>query len=107
LAAVGLVSTLGFVAGAGDFVIMAWLSLLVLFGTIIVLAIAVPKLKAKARLGWQLLYYSALFSFVYGLFNSLRFSTISVIFNVLWSAFWTLAILYVLFQVRSHFKSTK
>ena len=87
LAAVGFVSVVGTAVGAGGSVVMVWLSLIVLVGMGAVLAIAVPKLKAMNRSGWQLLYYAALFSVAYGLVTSLR-SPLVFMFTIVWTVLW-------------------
>ena len=105
LAVVGLVSTFGVAVGAGFAVLMAWLSLAVLLGYLVVLAIAVPKLKNKQPMGWDLCYYSTLFFFAYDVLNWVRYP--AGIVGLSWNAIGTAAGLYFLFQVRSYFKKTK
>lgn len=105
LAAVGLVSAFGVAVGAGFYVMMAWVSLFVLLGYLVVLAIAVPKLKSKQAMGWNLCYYSTLFFFVYDVINWLRWP--AGVLTFAWNVLCTLAALYILFQVRSYFKGGK
>jgi len=107
LAAVGFVSTVGIAVGAGGYVFMAWLSLLVLLGYLVVLGIAVPKLKAKQADGWNLMYYSTLFFFVYDVFNWLRYMSLGSTFSLVWNSAGTIVALYITFQVRSYFKGSK
>lgn len=102
LALTGLVSSAGVIVGAGLYVLTAWLSLAIMLGYLVVLAIAIPKLKAMQRSGWQLVYYSALFFLVYGVLNALSYG-----FFALMSLVWNVAIavveLYIIFQVKSKF----
>lgn len=107
LAAVGFISTFGTAVGAGGYVAMAWVSLLVLLGYLVVLGIAIPKLKAMQPVGWNLVYYSTLFFFAYDVFNWLRYPNFGSSFGLIWNVAATVVALYVIFQVRSYFKGGK
>lgn len=106
LAAVGLVSAFGVAAGAGFYVLLAWLSLFILIGYAVILAIATPKLKRFEKSGWNLVYYSILFFFVYDVVNWLRYP-VSGLFGFVLNLVGTAAGLYVLFQVRDYFTGKK
>lgn len=105
LAVVGLVSAVGVAIGAGGYVLLSWLSLIALVAYLVVLAMALPKLKAKQRAGWQLIYYSTLFFLVYDVLNWLAYIRLTPsIFSLIWYVVSVGIALYVLFQVRSEFK---
>lgn len=106
LAAVGLVSAVGVAVGAGFYVLMAWVSLAILAAYIVVLGIATPKLKNKQASGWNLVYYSTLFFFVYDVINWLRYP-LTGIFGFILNLAGLVIALYFLFQVRSYFKGGK
>jgi hypothetical protein len=104
LAAIGFVSVWGAAVGAGGYVIMAWISLIVMAGYLVVLAIATPKLKRMEKTGWNLLFYSAAFFFVYDVFNWLRYPSFSSVFGLVWNVLWAVVGFYFIFQIRSYFK---
>lgn len=80
-----------------------WLSLgaLVLFSVLAL--VAVPALKARKKTGWNLAFYSVLANLLYGVFA--LFYDGAGFGSFISAAIGTLLSLYVLFQVRSYFKS--
>jgi hypothetical protein len=105
LFATAVTTTLGGVYGTSvaTYVFFAWLALLVLVVNVVLLAMAVSKLKRMQKSGWNLLFYSELLYFVYGVFNALYTPSATAIFSIVWNAFITAVSLYFLFQVRSYF----
>lgn len=106
LAAVGIVSTFGVVVGAGYHAVTAWLSLAVLVAYLVVLGIAIPKLKAKQTSGWNLMYYSMLFFAVYDVIQWVRYPVVGFI-GFVFNLAGLVVGLYLLFQVKSYFKTAK
>ena len=76
-----------------------------LFVTAIIPILAYPGLKAKSKSkGWNLLFYSALISLIYGVFNAIYQGGIfSLISTLIGSAIG----LYLLFQIRSFYLGKK
>ena len=105
LGAVGLVSVAGFAIGAGSYVLLSWLSLLAMLAYLVVLGISVPKLKEKQKAGWQLTYYSVLFFFVYDVIYLVGYMGSYALFSFMWNVLGLAVALYILFQVKSHFKN--
>lgn len=103
LPALGIVSTASVVAGGGRWVFFAWLAFLVLLGYVILLAVAMPKLKRMEKSGWNLIFYSALFFLVYDVFNWFQYPTFGGVFALLWNVAWAVVGLYFIFQVRGYF----
>ncbi len=106
LALLGVVSVFGVVVGAGGYVFMAWVSMLFMAAYLVVLGIAIPKLKKMDKSGWDLLFYSILAFFVYDVFRDLRYANYSTFMAIIWTIAGTVLSLYVIFQVRQYFKST-
>lgn len=94
--------------GGGIFLLFAWLALAVLVLQVALEAMAISPLKAMKKRGWDLIFYSVLISIVYNLFEVLRqFDSGFALFSLLWSMFISIAVLYVLFQVRGQFAGSK
>ncbi len=104
LGVLGIVSTVAAIPATygGSYLLFAWLALLVLGAEVVVGAMAVPKLKALKKAGWNLSYYMALFNFAFGVLNAIANAAL---FGIVTQAISSLIGLYVLFQVRSYFKS--
>ncbi len=107
LAVLGLVSSVGVVIGATQYVFFAWISLFALIAYLVVLGMAVPKLKNKQAGGWDLIFYGELAWFVYSVLYALSYIGAGAIFNLLWNIIGLVVSLYFLFQVRSYFKGGK
>jgi hypothetical protein len=104
LAGLGVVSSFGVTYGSGRLFVAAWLALLAMLGYLIVLAVAIPKLKNKQARGWDLMYYSTLAFFIYSVVNTLSYINAGTLFSLLLNLAGLFVGLYVLFQVRSKFK---
>lgn len=78
-----------------------WISLIVLVIDGLILVSAFPKLRVRAKSGWNLLFYGALLDLVYGILSAFNnyggASTLVLQFLV------TAVILYFLFQIRDQF----
>jgi hypothetical protein len=107
LAVLGLVSSVGVVVGATQYVFFAWISLFALIAYLVVLGMAVPKLKNKQAGGWDLIFYSELAWFAYSVLYALSYIGAGAIFNLLWNLIGLTVSLYFLFQVREYFKGSK
>lgn len=104
LGVLGLTSVVATVAGAGGYVLFAWLALVVLGIEVALLIMAVGPLKEKKKRGWDLLFYSQLISVVFNLFNWLQGSNFGAnALSFVWNLIWITISLYLLFQVRSQF----
>lgn len=106
LAALGIVSTFGATYASGRMWAMAWLSLIAMAAYLVVLGIAVPKLKAKQAQGWSLIYFATLAYFAYDVAYAISYISAGAIMNLLWNMIWLVLSLYVIFQVRSQFKGS-
>lgn len=106
LSVLGIFSVFATTAGVGGYVLLAWLSLIILGGYLVVLGISVPKLKAKQAMGWKLTYYSLLFFFAYDVLNFVAYLGAGSFVGLIWNVAWLVASLYVLFQVKGQFKGT-
>jgi hypothetical protein len=107
LAALGIISFVGAALGVGKYIFFGWLALLVLVGYLVVLAIAVPRLRRMEKSGWDLIFYSTLFFFVYDIFWWLQSFGATSFFSLLWNIIGTGVSLYVIFQVRTYFLGSK
>ncbi len=103
----GIASVFGAAVGAGGYVLFAWLSLIVFAGYVVLLGVAIPKLKRMEKAGWNLIFYSTLFFFVYDILKVLTNFGAGSVFGLVWSAFVTVVSLYFTFQIRSKFVSKK
>lgn len=85
--------------------VMYWLSLVVLVVDAAILIAAYKGLKAKAKSGWNLLFYSALLNAVYGVLSAFNDygGAGSLIIQVLVSA----VVLYFLFAIRDQYGGAK
>lgn len=79
-----------------------WLSLILLILTSVVAIVAFPVLKARKKTGWNLLFYSSLLNFAYGLVS--LFYDGGGFGNLVSSLVSTTIGLYILFQIRSYYK---
>lgn len=104
MAGLGIVSTFGVVFASGRLLLLAWLSLLAMAAYLVVLGIAVPKLKDKKAQGWDLVYFATLAYFVYDVVYALSYISAASIMGLIWNLIWLVVALYFLFQVRSQFK---
>lgn len=107
LAGLGVVSTFGVAFGAGRYLLFAWLALLALGAYLVVLAMAVPKLKSKQARGWDLIYWSTLAFFVFDVVYAFSDFGAGAVMSLLWELIWVVVTLYFVFQVRSQFKGKK
>lgn len=96
-------SAFGVAAPIEKLSIFYWLSIVVLLAEAIILLMAYPKLKTKAKDGWNLVFLAALINVAYGVFSvfSNRGGIMSLIFSLLGSAIG----LYFLFQVRDQYNA--
>lgn len=79
-----------------------YLALLVLLVQAVMMAIALPGLFKGLRSGWQLIYYATLISIAYAVVDWIaRPATVG---GFLWSLITSGISLYILFQVRDHYK---
>ncbi|MEO5627277.1 MAG: hypothetical protein ABIQ89_00070 [Candidatus Saccharimonadales bacterium] len=107
LALAGLGTVIGSATGQANLVLFVWVSILILIGYTVLLAVATPKLKRMEKAGWNLIFYSNLFFLTYDLFNWLRFVNFSSFFGLLWNLAWAVVGFYIIFQVRSQFMPKK
>lgn len=86
------------------FTIMFWLAIfmMVLFSVLALLAF--PGLRARKKVGWNLIFYSLLANIVYGLVSIFYYNTPS---GLVGSAISAAIGFYILFQIRSHYVSSK
>lgn len=92
----------------GGWVISALLSLVFTVGLLILLARAVSPLKAMKKQGWKLLFVVLLLDAVYVVLNSIfSFSVVGFIFGIIFGAIGLAISTYFVFEIRSHFVSTK
>lgn len=82
-----------------------WISLVVLAISGVMLLMAYPGLKAKAKSGWNLLFYSTLLNVVYGIFSAFNDygGAGSLVIQLVVSA----VVLYFLFQIRDQYSGAK
>lgn len=82
-----------------------WISLVVLAITGVLLLMAYPGLKAMAKSGWNLLFYGAILSAVYGVISAFNDygGAGSLVIQVVVSA----VVLYFLFQIRDQYSGAK
>jgi len=90
-----------------DVLLFVWLSFFVLVAYVVLEAMAVPKLKKMQKAGWNFMFYSSLFFFVYDVFNALRNFQAGTVVTLFFNALFTLIGLYFVFQVRSQFMGKK
>jgi hypothetical protein len=102
LGLLGAVSSVAVGLGVSYSLWAAWASLLILGAEVVVGAIAVPQLKAMKKSGWNLAFYVSLFNFAYGVFYAVTYANF---FNLISQAVGTIVALYLLFQIRGHFKA--
>ena len=88
---------------ASRFVLFAWVALVVVVINIVILLKAIPKLKIKARAGWDLIFLSTVLWLVYDMFNWLQYTR--AIGSFVWSLISTAVGFYILFQIREKFSS--
>ncbi len=104
LTILGFVSTFATVVGATKYMFFAWISLLALVAYLIVIGMAVPKLKNKEARGWDLIFYSELAYFGYCALYALSYIGAGAIYTLFWNLVGLVISLYFIFQVRSQFK---
>lgn len=80
-----------------------WLSLVFLVLTSVVAIIAFPPLKARKKTGWNLLFYSSILNFLYGVAQAVYYG--GGIGSLVSSLLGTLIGFYILFQIRSYYKA--
>lgn len=95
-----VVGTLAAAAGINTG-LMYWLSIVFLVLQLGLMAVAIPALFKRQRLGWVLMYYGSLLGIVYALFNWL--DTPAAVFALIWSLIVSVLSLYLIFQVRSYY----
>ena len=103
LALAGLGSAVASVVGQSSLILFVWLSILVMIGYTILLAIATPKLKRMEKRGWELIFYSNLFFIAYDFFNWIRYVSFGSTFSLIWNLLFAAIGLYIVFQIRSQF----
>lgn len=102
LPVLGIISVAS-VVGTGRLLFFSWLALLVLLGYVVVLGIAIPRLKRLEKDGWNLIFYSALFFLVYDVLSWLQSPGFGAIIGLIWNVAWAVVGLYFIFQIRSYF----
>ncbi len=85
--------------------IFYWISLVVLALTGVLLLMAYPALKARAKSGWNLLFYSALLNGLYGIFSA--FNNYGGVGSLVMQLIVSAIVLYFLFQIRDQYSSAK
>lgn len=97
-----------YVAYTGWGVLWLTISIILLIAMVVIMAMAVGPLKEKKSKGWELLFLSTLLSAVFSIFNLLaRFDIFNFISGLIFSALAIAIGVYFLFEIKSHFKSTK
>jgi len=98
-------SYLGTSAAVHNLNVFYWISLVVLAATGVLLLMAYPGLKARAKSGWNLLFYSALLNGVYGVLSAFNDygGGGSLVIQLAVSA----VVLYFLFQIRDQYSGAK
>lgn len=84
---------------------LAWVALIALVAYAIILGLAVSKLKAKSKAGWDLLFIGLLFLVAYDVFYWLQYPR--AVFSFIWSLLWAGVSMYILFQIRDKFSHKK
>jgi len=74
---------------------------LVLVASIALLFITFPGLRARKLSAWKLVFWADIVFFVYGILNAFGSG---MIFNIVMQALSTIIGLYILFQIKSHYK---
>lgn len=104
LAVIGLgafVGSIGAYYGAGVGLIY-WLAMAALVVQVGVMFVSIPMLLKRQRNGWLLLFYADIFSFAYGVLNSLS-SPYALVGGLIGAAVSIVIGMYVLFQIRSYY----
>lgn len=107
LPALGFVSVVGGSVGAGHWVLFSWLAAAVLVAYVVMLGMAISKLKVQQKRGWDLIFYGALLFLAYDVVAWLQYPSAGGFFGLLWNVAWAIVGLYFIFQVRSKFVSAK
>lgn len=89
-----------FMAGLGGFSSRYYLGLIILIIQVILMIMAFAPLQKRELKGWNYIYYSDLISIVYALFSSYTLG------SFVWSLLGSAIGLYILFQVKSHYKAS-
>jgi hypothetical protein len=79
-----------------------WISLILLFIQTVFMAVAIAPLYRRQRKGWVLLYYGTLFGLASDLFDWVN--TPAAVFGLVWGLLIAVLSLYIIFQVRDHYK---
>ena len=97
-------SSIGFVGSATASTLkpLYYVSVLTLLVVVIILMRALPGLFNRRASAWRLLYYATLINVVYAVFRWL--SVPAAIFSFIWALFISLIALYILFQIRPHYR---
>lgn len=82
-----------------------YLAVIVLLVEAVMVLVASPKLKARKKEGWDLLFYALLINLVYGLMR--LFTGFAGLSNLIWVLISTAIAAYFLFQVRDYFVKSK
>ncbi|MDO8591940.1 MAG: hypothetical protein Q7R60_03410 [bacterium] len=92
-------------AVAHNLSVIYWISLIVLAIAGVMLLMAYPGLKARAKSGWNLLFYGALLNVVYGVFSAFNDygGAGSLVISLVVSA----VVLYFLFQIRDQYSGAR
>jgi len=98
-------SYLGTDIGARDLSVIYWLSLVVLVLDAILLLAAYRGLKARAKSGWNLLFYGALLNGVYGIFSA--FNDYGGVGSLVIQLIVSAIVLYFLFAIRDQYSGAK
>lgn len=105
----GIFGGLVVLGGGSAALVLAWVSLAVLIGQVVLEAMAISPLKDLKKRGWDLMYYSMVLSAVYAVVNLIYnisrggVHAAGSVFGFAWSALITIATFYILFQVRGNF----
>jgi len=98
-----VVSVYGALAGV-SYSPLFYVAILVLIVQVVLMFMAVSPLLKRRRLGWQLVFYASTISVLYSVFNSFSYGYFSF-FGLLWGLIGATVSYYVIFQIRSYYKS--
>lgn len=85
--------------------IFYWISIVILAITGVILLMAYTGLKARAKSGWNLLFYSALLNGLYGIFSA--FNNYGGVGSLIMQLIASAIVLYFLFQIRDQYHGAK
>lgn len=106
LAALGASILVGSVAtayGVDRIGLFYWLAIVMLVVQIAVMFYSVPKLLARERFGWQLIFYASVANIAYSVLNGAATGLASFVVSITLGLVPALAGLYVIFQIREYY----